>query len=197
MKKTLLSLSFALALAAGASTAIAQDTNANGAGGFVGATVGSAHWKADGSTANRFAYGVSGGYRWSLDANQSLGAEIGYTDFGTLHDRSAFASNSLDADAYTLGANYRYAFDNGEVNRYFLQARGGYLRWNAKDRLNVYGVGRSSDTEHGNGWYAGVGVGRNLGDNVSLTLNYDFHRANASNDHVNFGVASIGAQYRF
>lgn len=191
MKKTLLSLSLGLALIAGVSAVQAQD--ANGAGGFVSATAGSAHWDANGSTANRFAYGVSGGYRWSLDANQSLGAEIGYVNFGKLRASNDFARETLDADAGTLGANYRYTFQDS----YYVEGRGGYMRWHAKDKVTVYGLGHASDSTDGNGWYAGAAVGRDFTPNFGVKVGYDFHRANGDNDHVNFGVASVGAEYRF
>lgn len=194
MKKTLFALSLGLALIASASVATAQNVaNDNGAGGFVGVTAGSAHWNASGATSDRFAYGVNGGYRWSLTDSQSLGAEIGYSDFGKITSGPA----SLRGTGETLGANYRYSFGDGSAaGNYFVQARAGYLRYNAKASLSGFG----SVTDHGNGFYTGVGVGHDFGRNFALSLNYDFHRANdvfGTGDHVKAGVTSVGAQYRF
>lgn len=192
MKKTLLSLSIALAAAFGvAATAQAQDTN--GAGGFIGAQVGNAHWNAQGDTANRFAYGVNGGYRWSLDQNQSLGADVGYENFGKISNGNAYGDSSVKAYAWTLGGNYRYTFDNNV----YLQGRAGYMRWTADANANVYGLSHYSDSTSGNGWYAGAAVGYDITKNLGVNVGYNFHRANADNGHVNFGVASVGAEYRF
>jgi OOP family OmpA-OmpF porin len=198
MKKSLLSLSFALALAVGTSAVSAQDVNSNGAGGFMGATVGTANWHGDGASINRLSYGVSGGYRWALDQNQSLGAELGYVNFGTLRADTDFGRAKLDAQAYTLGGNYRYSFGDGSMlNNYFFSARAGYLRLHASERDSVTGVGSVSGSNDSNGYYAGVGIGRDFGQNVAVSLNYDFHRANTDPDHINFGVTSVGLQYRF
>lgn len=192
MKKTLLSISLALATLAGSGAVIAQDTN--GAGGFIGAKVGNAHWDAQGATENRFAYDVSGGYRWSLAPNQSLGAELGYVDFGTIHDRNALGHSSLAADAVTLGANYRYTLANDST---YVMGRAGYLRWHGKARTTIDGVGRFSDSNRGNGWYAGAAIGHDFTPVFGMNVGYDFHRANNDGNHVNFGVASVGAEYRF
>lgn len=195
MKKTLFSLTLGLALLAGASVASAQ--SANGAGGFVGVSAGSAHLTVANASADRFAYGISGGYRWDVSANQSLGAEVGYVDFGNVRGAVGPFNVKLSATGETLGANYRYTFGDDTVSGdYFVAMRAGYLRWNGK--VSVAGFG--SATDHGNGFYAGVGLGHDFTRNISLSVNYDFHRANdvaGSGDHINAGVTSIGAQYRF
>lgn len=196
MKQKILALSLALAALGVAGTVQAQDTN--GAGAFVGAKVGSVHWKTADASTNRVAYGATGGYRWSLDANQSLGPEIGYTNFGKLRQTGPLGSASLGMEAATLGANYRYTFGQGAApGPYFVQGRAGYLRWHATDKARLAGVSSTSH-DNGNGWYAGAAVGRDFTPNFGVTLGYDFHRANMDgNRHANFGVASVGAEYRF
>jgi OmpA-OmpF porin, OOP family len=195
MKKILLSLSIGLATAFGiAATAQAQDTNTNGAGGFISGQVDNTHWNSHGSTANRFGYGVSGGYRFSLTPDQSIGPELGYQDFGQIRDGDVFGNTKQNAHAVTLGGNYRYTLPNSKV---YLMARAGYMRWHADEDTTIYGVGRFGNGASGNGWYAGPAVGYDLAQNFGVNVGYNFYRANANDGHVNFGVASVGAEYRF
>lgn len=193
--KKLLAISLALATIGGVGAVQAQDVS--GAGAFVSAKAGSAHWKADGQSSDKFAYDLSTGYRWALSPNQSLGAEVGYANFGKLRGNNALGSASLEAEAGTLGANYRYTFGDGTPSgNYFVQTRAGYMRWHDTAKANLAGVSGIAH-DNGNGWYAGAAVGHDFTPNFGLSLAYDFHRANMDNDHVNFGVTSVGAEYRF
>ena len=189
MKKIALSASLALLALGGVSTAMAQDTS--GAGGFVTAQVGNAHWNALGEHVNRFDYGVSGGYRWALDANQSLGAELGYTNFGRIRGTAfGLVPYSVKGEGITLGANYRYNFQDPSI---YLVGRAGYLR--ARVHENVPGYGHLND--YSNGYYVGAAVGYDFTPAFGMQVGYDYNRAKPFGGHANLNVVSVGAEYRF
>lgn len=191
MKKFALSLSIALAAAAGLGVAHAQDMG-NGSGGFVAGQVGSSHWNTPAFSANRPQFGVSGGYRWSTSQNQSLGAELGYADFGQPRFGNGVDSASVKAHAWTLGANYNVALSD----QFYLQSRAGYLRYHLTGAANLANTAYSASTS-GDGWYAGVGVGYSLTPSFGVKVGYDYNRGVKNGTHVNIGVASVGAEYRF
>lgn len=197
MNKILSAALFGLLASGGAFAQSVDSPVSNGSGAYVGIKGGQSHWRADGDTSNEFGWGVQGGYRFAIDANQSIGPELGYVDFGKVKDRFPGGHTSIDGKAATLGASYRYSFDNSEV---YLLGRAGYERWYGRATAAVDGLGYGHDSDHGNGYYAGVGVGYDLTPQASIVAQYDYHRANDvfdSNTHVNNGVASLGFEYRF
>jgi OOP family OmpA-OmpF porin len=195
MKHTVRTLSLALALGLAAPAAFAQDVPGSGA--FVDAKAGTAHWQA-GDGVNRFTYALQGGYRWALDDRQALGLEGGYDNFGKVHDRAGPLSASVKADAWNLGANYRFNLSPaGSSDGYYLIGRAGYLRSELRSHVTVADVGSDRSRDWDNGWYAGVGVGRDFTPHFGLTLAYDFHRLATEGDHLNIGATTLGAEYRF
>lgn len=200
-KKTALSIA-ALALATAGAVPAAYAGAAGTGNGFIGAKVGTAFWSFNDDytdNENDFSYAIDGGYRWNINDSNSIGIELGYIDFGSIADSNDVASVSLDGDAVTLGANYQLLFGANGAN--FFEARAGYMHWNgdASATLSMGNLGTvsASGSDSGGGVYVGAGIGHYFTPNFALSLNYDFHQADAFDDTVNLAVFTIGAEYRF
>ena len=135
------------------------------------------------------------GWRW----NNIVGAEAGYTSLGQAKQYLGPVTVGFQPKAVLLGVNAKYDF----YGHWFVSGHGGYLRSRTTASV-TYGDLRSTEKSWNNGWYAGVGVGYNVTDNVALALNYDnyrvkYGRAGASQSQANVNVAAYSAsiEYRF
>lgn len=144
-------------------------------------------------------YGAQAGYRWHINADNSLGPEIGYIDFGKVDDGiGGFASLKLKGTAVTVGLNYQLTFGSGS---FFLDARAGYMHWrgHASSQISLGSLGSysASGDGSGDGEYAGAGVGYYLTRNFGLSMNYDFHTTTIDHQRVRLGSFTVGADFRF
>lgn len=188
---------FAGLLLVGGVSAHAQEIN--GAGGFVTLKAGSGNLSTPIVNTSGFSYAVSAGYRWALPGNQALGVELGYLNQGRVHhDFQGVAQASEKGHALTVGPTYRFTFGDGtRAGDYFASVRTGYMRWHGNARASSSETLLLTTGDKGNGWYAGVGFGHDFSPHASVSLNYDFYRANASYYHVNLGFTSLAMEYRF
>jgi OOP family OmpA-OmpF porin len=136
------------------------------------------------------------GWRW----NNIVGAEVGFTSLGQgKFDAGNNITASTQPKAVILGVNAKYDF----YGPWFVSGHGGYLRSRTTGSI-TYGDSRWSEKSWNNGWYAGVGVGYNVTDNVALALNYDnyhvkYGRGGSDYKQTNANVAAYSAsiEYRF
>lgn len=197
--KLLNALPLALLVSAMAAVPAQADPNDNG---FIGVKAGTAYWSLDDNysdTETAFSYGLQGGYRWGINENNSIGIEAGYIDFGSISDSTPTISADLEGHAITLGANYQLLF--GGDHTWYFEARTGYLQWSGEVSGTVhssyFGDVSASESDDGNGWYAGAGVGRFFTPHFGVSLNYDFHSADVLDQTMNAAVFTVGAEYRF
>jgi len=135
------------------------------------------------------------GWRW----NNIVGAEAGYTSLGQAKQYIGTTTVGFQPKAVILGVNAKYDF----YGPWFVSGHAGYLR----SRTTVEATSGAlsvSQKSWNNGWYAGVGVGYNVTDNVALALNYDnyhvkYGRNGASQSQANANVSAYSAsiEYRF
>lgn len=188
MKRTLLSIALVLATVA-ASGAYAQGAQS---GWFVDANAGSAEWNMAQARTNEFSYRIDGGYLWNLGRGNSLGPEIGYTDFGT--PSLPLGAASLNAKALTLGANYRFTFSNSN----YLLAQAGFARTRFSAKPDSLAIFPDQGTTRANGWYGGIGVGHDFSNALAVDVVYDYYRVSRiSGERPHLGVPSAGPEFRF
>lgn len=135
------------------------------------------------------------GWRW----NNIVGAEVGYTSLGQAKQYVGPVAVGFQPKAVILGVNAKYDF----YGPWFVSGHGGYLRSRTTGSV-TYGDLRSTEKSWNNGWYAGVGVGYNVTDNVALSINYDNYHvkygrggSNQSQTNANVAAYSAALEYRF
>lgn len=163
---------------------------------FVTGNLGQSNYRVGGLTDKSDVFqSVRFGWRW----NNIVGAETGFTSLGQGKLSNGPLTIGFQPKAVILGVNAKYDF----YGSWFVTGHGGYLR-SRTTASATYGDSRTTTKSWNNGWYAGVGVGYNVTDNVALALNYDnyhvkFGRAGASQSQLNANVAAYSAslEYRF
>ena len=191
-------------------------TNGSDTGGF-GSGNGSGFNFLKGEKGRRTGYGVLGGYRWKVGQDLGLGLEAGYTDLGNYRVKNVFNSQDVNQRSTTNALRGWLVGVNGRINlipQWYIGAHGGYFH--ANDNNNNYNnslgqdLGLTSGGRSGRGsWYAGVGTGWDINENVSLGVNYDYFHANAgkikntTTGEVSqglkrsTGIVSLSGEYRF
>lgn len=191
-------------------------TNGSDTGGF-GSGNGSGFNFLKGEKGRRTGYGLLGGYRWKVGNDLGLGLEAGYTDLGNYRVKNVFNNNDVNQRSTTNALRGWLVGVNGRINlvpQWYISAHGGYFH--ANDNNNNYNnslgqdLGLTSGGRSGRGsWYAGVGTGWDINENVSLGVNYDYFHANAgkikntTTGEVtqglkrSTGIVSLSGEYRF
>jgi hypothetical protein len=199
MKKTILLLCLLTLTVGGTSIAYAGDA-------FLGGQVGLSHWSAEDMSDNDLGFGGYGGYRVNLGVHNSLGVEAGYVDFGKVSrsidvyipSLDATVKGSISAHAVTVGPVYRLTFlGNSRVGGTFLQLRGGYMHWYGRMRASVAGYGHASESDDGDGWYAGAGIGTYITPHFEVGVNYAYHTAKVEGTRFKVHMALASAEFRF
>src|ERR1700755_3191420 len=196
MKKSMLALAFVTAGIA-AAPAFAKNDQAAGSGNwFVGANVGRTNGSdtggfgsnksgfnfLKGEKGRRTGYGLLRGYRWNIGEDYALGAEIGYTDLGNFRVKNVFNSHGVNQRSATNALHGWMAGANFRMNltpHWYYSLHGGYFRANDNKHSYTNSIGQSlglrSGGRSGRGsWYAGVGTGWNVSEQVSLGVHYDY-----------------------
>jgi OmpA-OmpF porin, OOP family len=148
------------------------------------------------------------GYQWNA-GTVSWGVETGYADLGKVtgynYDAVYNAGGPYDplhlnvtTRGELLGGNFKLHYGN---YGWFLSARGGWFHsqthGSVNDQLGYASLSRSAS---GDGVYAGLGLGYDFSQHISVSLNYDFYqtRANGIYDgHFNTSVYGGTFEYRF
>jgi opacity protein-like surface antigen len=140
------------------------------------------------------------GYRWNNVVN--YGVEAGYVDLGELTTTSNWNYGGSDrvrtkVRGWLLGGNVSYNF----TPDWYISARAGLFRAHADVNAKASFMGSSMEWHTYNatktGEYAGLGVGYNITQALSVGLNYDYHHARFQNTNGNIGMYSVSAEYRF
>jgi OmpA-OmpF porin, OOP family len=197
MKKTLLALG--LIAAAAATPVLAQDYSNTGSNGqwFVSGNIGRTAINKGPYNGHDTGYAINGGYRWTLNPNVALGAEVGYNDLGNIKLKNVFNTNPVIADqksslhGWTVGATGHFNI----TPNWYASARAGLYGWKGHGVSNDSHVLRSSLDK--TSWYSGVGFGYDFNRNVSLGLNYDYYHAKKDNVDLSTDMVSVSAEYRF
>lgn len=211
--KNVLLLTAAAVAALSTSSAVFADSQ----GAFVQANVGHANSNVKSSSA----YGVLGGYRWTVDAPFYLGMEGGYmnlnhshftynntlvtTDIVGPHTLTSQSRVSSKNEALLLGVNGKWELPG----RYFITAHAGVARYRNVVRVHSTGTldGLPTDGFHDRyryydtNYYAGIGFGYDFNPQVSLSFNYDHYapryEAFGVKEDVNFDAYGMAAEFRF
>lgn len=197
MNKTLLSAVLAVAalspFAAKADDAASSNQLNNF---FVTGNLGQSNYRVGGlSDKSDVFQSVRFGWRW----NNIVGAEAGLISLGQGKVSDGVVTSGIRPKAAILGVNAKYDF----YGPWFVSGHGGYMRSRTTYGY-TYGDSSWSQKSWNNGWYAGVGVGYNVTDNVALAINYDnyhlkFGRGSSSRSQATANVAAYSAsiEYRF
>ena len=175
MKKTLI-LSCALALAGLSNVALA----ANGAGGFIGADLGSSTVDTEFTGSDSDAtYGVRGGYFF----NKHIAVE-------------AFATSLYDADIEGLDTTLS-GVGAGLVlkNNYGKDGNGFFLDWRLGVSYLRGEVGSEDDTSTKP--YVGMGAGYDFSDKFGMSVNYTAYKASFEGLDVDANTLTAAAEFRF
>jgi hypothetical protein len=195
MKKQILSIAVAGALAAASGSVWAADPGAF----FINGNLGQSTYHEGALTNNTDTSGsIRGGYVWQSDV-VDFGVEAGYVDLGkaTSELDTGFAGQTLrvgvKAQGPLVGLNLKYKFEN----QMFVLGRGGLFH----SSVNVSVQNEGSERFHGNGGYVGAVVGYDFNQHFSLGAAYDAYHARINSDDVkgnsSIGVFSGFAEYRF
>lgn len=213
MKKSQIYLFMSLLTAASSSMAGTGDGSY-----FVSAAIGQSRYHLDGldnrsdpdfhADSSDFVGSVRFGYRWSGAFN--FGVETGYIDFGKKRFRYDFGDygfrGDVKASGWLLGISAVHEFDTP----WYVSARAGLIRALAETSYDYdnlpYGpdYGSSGHVSHSNArsnWYAGVGIGYRMSEDMDVGLHYDNYRMNAGSGEgsTDGSVAAFTVQveYRF
>ncbi|MGN6479946.1 outer membrane protein [Luteibacter sp.] len=181
---------YLLAAAFVVSAVLAPLAHADGQGAFIQGGAGRATQSHSGT-----AWGVDGGYRWTVANGVYLGAEMGYHDlasskfrygdsesFSDMSGTHQFASQGtgrVGTQAALLGANLRwdisdqlYAVVHGGLARYRTRTRtDGTSTIDTQSPSTFHNAYNVFDTR----WYAGVGFGFDFTPQISLQFTYDHY----------------------
>ncbi|MET0332450.1 MAG: porin family protein [Dyella sp.] len=197
MKKTIFAIALATAGLVAIPAAFAQDSAPTAQQGwYVGANAGYANLDKGPYNDGDFTGGIKGGYRFALNPETSLGAEIGYQYLGRPDATgSAQAASGVNGQSKlqgaTAGLDLRYNF----APSWYAELRGGAFF--AKGE----GLTDSANPEFRDfrktKYYAGAGVGYNVNSQWSLGLNYDYYAGDGENVKLDTSAYTVSAEYRF
>jgi OmpA-OmpF porin, OOP family len=207
---------YILAAVATLAASIAPLAHADGQGTFIQAGAGHATQSHSGT-----AWGVNGGYRWSISQGVYFGAEVGYQDLanGKFRYNQSIVINDITGTkqiasqgtgrvgthAALLGANLRwdvtdktYAIVHGGIARYRTRTRtDGTSTIDGQPPSTFYNGYNVYDTR----WYAGAGFGFDFTPQISLQLTYDHYpqHYSAYGYHYtnNLDVYGTAVEFRF
>ena len=200
MNKWMYQVAIATPLALGSLGAMAADTG----GFFINGEVAGSNYDVSNLQNNTSTAGaVRLGYLWNA-GQVDWGVEGGYVDLGKATgnsyffiDNAAFPQNvSVKTRGALLGGNVKMYFGDGN---WFLSARGGWFHSSTRARFST-GSYSVSDSEDGNGIYAGVGVGYDFTPHAGVALNYDNYQSSAPGIYdrrFNIGMYGATFEYRF
>lgn len=204
MSKRILVIGMALALGGLSTASFAADGNF-----YIGVGVGQAKWHLGGDTSDvKFddtdtTANLRFGYVWH--GNVDFAVEGGYIDLGKLSsdwaDKYDQVHTSAKSQGLFAGVKVKYHFAGG----WYVGARGGLYEGRIKQDGNEsyakssdYWVSDTfSDDETHTGEYAGVGLGYDFGRHFGLGLEYNYYHNKFFDTTVNFGTATVAAEYRF
>jgi OOP family OmpA-OmpF porin len=126
------------------------------------------------------AYRLALGYEWS----PWFSVEAGYNDLGKVDADLGFAGVEAEADGFELGLVLRWPV--GE--RFSLNARAGYLWWDAVTRVAAV---RADDS--GEDAFAGIGAEFHASERLAITLGWNRYRL----DDLDADQATVGLRIRF
>lgn len=197
MKKTLLALALATAGLMTATGAFAQNAPTHNDGWFVNGNVGRTSLSNSTYDGSDTGYAINGGYRWALNPQVALGAEVGYNDLGNVHAKNIFNSAPVIEDGksqlhgWTAGVNGHFNI----TPNWYVSGRTGLYAWTGHGLSNDVNPVRKglNDTS----WYAGAGVGYDFSNNVSVGVNYDYYDAKKQHVDLSTNMVSVSAEYRF
>ncbi|NIK08250.1 OOP family OmpA-OmpF porin [Xanthomonas arboricola] len=197
MNKRMLTLALSTLALTAAPDVFAQSASGDGAGWFVNGGVGRTSLKSGPYDGSATGYNIAAGYRWNvLFPWLSLGLEAGYNDLGNIQAKNLFNGDAVVEDesqlhGWTVGLNQRFALGD----RWYASMRGGLYGWKGQGLRNDT-VSDRSDLDKLS-WYAGAGVGYNLGGHFSIGANYDHYNAKKFDVDLSTDMASVHAEYRF
>lgn len=205
MKKSLLTIAIVATALTAATAAYAQDAN--------GQAVSNAKsgWYLDGdlgvSRANdrsvyndtNYTGALTGGYRWAVSPDMSIGAELGYVYLGKLDAREgakfAYWANGGQGQtrSNTRGATLGAAMRVNLNPAWYLNFRAGAFdaRSSGLSDDSLMPVRRNFNNNLG--YYAGVGTGWDINQNWSVGVNYNYYQV--SRDPSTINGQRVGTRY--
>ena len=161
---------------------------------YVAGNLGQTQYRADVSHDNSVFQNVRFGWRW----NGMIGPEIGYVYLGRPKDVTSDGQFSVKPQAATIGLSGKYNF----YQNWYVTGHAGYMR--SRTYINSsFGDDSFRDKTWNNGVYAGLGVGYDVTQNVSVGVNYDNYRVqygdsnNGTHGRTNVAAFSGSVEYRF
>ncbi len=132
----------------------------------------------------RTGYGFATGYRWKLAPSVGIGLEGGYTDLGNIRITNVFDGDPVNEResqnalrGWHVGGNARF----NPSQSWYVGVRGGYFRASDNNARYFNDIGEELGLINGrdgrSSSYAGLGVGWNANNNLSVGVHYDYFRA--------------------
>ncbi|HEY5971721.1 MAG TPA: porin family protein [Pseudoxanthomonas sp.] len=180
MKKSVL-LASALVLAGLSSSA----TAAEGSNWFVRGEAGNSDIEVDGAEGSDNAFSARAGYFFT----PNFAVEGFYTNYG--EDSGDGVSAKLSG--FGAGVVGKKNFSANDHTGFFISGRAGVARITTD--VSVAGLGSAEDDSVNA--YFGVGAGYDFAQNIGLSLNYDFNKAEAFDVDVDAETLTLGFEYRF
>lgn len=199
MNKKMLALSTTAAMAAMPAICMAA-TPGNW---FVSGQVGQS--RLQGMTANNdtaTGSAVMAGYRWDMNPQFQLGAEVGYANIGKFSDSTTGIDtiSTVDGklDGYLAGVTGKLNF----TPNWYMSFEGGYF--DARQKINAsltilpMTTSSYSTSNHTKGsFYSGIGFGYDFGNNVGLGLDYNYFADKDSQYDLSSSMLSLRLEVRF
>ncbi|BBD81018.1 outer membrane protein [Aerosticca soli] len=216
MKKTLFAIALAVAGAAGAASVCAQDqapVQKARQGWYVDGGLGVSYIGKGPYNGSNYAGSLTGGYRWAVSDELSIGAELGYVYLGkqdagqsyrdAYHAKGGTSETRSDLRGGTLGAALRWNFSP----EWYMNLRAGVF--------DAHGSGLSDSHDpvrrtfnHNIGYYAGLGAGWDINQHWSVGVSYDYYQVNRDRKmvngqwdgtrvHMDTQTLTASAEYRF
>lgn len=137
---------------------------------------------------------VSGGWQFG----EHFALSLGYSDFGEFNDSFVFkdgvgadvnGSIQMESTVYDLTAHGLLPMGDG----FGFTAKIGVEQWDTDATISANPLVRAQDNADGVDAYAGIGAVFNVGDSMSLTLDYDVHKW----EEVDLTALTLGLQFHF
>lgn len=189
MKKTLFALAIAATGLALSSASFAQDSTATKSdwnaqsGWYINGDLGVSQANSNSHyNGSNYTGGLTGGYRWAVGPDLSIGPEIGYVYLGKFDagkgSKQAYYANGGDNNPQsntrgaTLGADMRFNLNPA----WYIDVRGGAFDARSSALSDSDSAPVRRNFSNNIGYYAGVGAGWNINRNWGVGLDYTYYQ---------------------
>lgn len=220
MKKTLLAIALATTSLLAVPTVFAQTASSLNSdqkahtGWYLDGDLGASQISKGPYDHTNYAGGLTGGYRWAVSPDMSLGAEVGYVYLGKQDARNSYkqaylANGGTDETRSNLrGATVGGAMRLNLLPAWYINLRAGAFEAHGSGLSDSYTAPVRRSFSNNLGYYAGVGTGWDINQNWGVGLNYNYYQVSRDRStvngqydgtraHLDTSTLTASAEYRF